>query len=279
MPSWQESLHLLHRPLQSHSPKTDFPPLSPWTSGKSVKGVLCSLCLRTNTQLSSHTTDEHNTGSWSFLAWQGSFILLGAQQTTPKVSAAPNNPNHKGYKIRFPDFWLAQIWKVCGVPCTFDEAEFSVAMGDLDWLRARVGHGNVEKRWETAATFECFLTFGSSFLLHVPHTLILEVVHMVFFLFSENSQWDDVQHSWDCGICAAALNTSNRRASTDSGAEQIWKLLFQNDCRDDSTFAYTIAFHSTLCICVCVYERACMQVYLWVQVRMCTNIVSVGTLT
>lgn len=162
--SWQNSLHLLHRLLQSHSPKTDFPLPSPWTSGKSVKGVLRRLCLRTNTQQSSRTTDEHNTGSWDLLAWQGSFVLFGAQQTTPKLSAAPNNPNHKGYKIRFPDFWLAQNWKVCGVPCIFDETEGSVAMGDLKWLCAKVGHENVEKWRKTAATLESFLTSYFSFM-------------------------------------------------------------------------------------------------------------------
>ena len=140
------------------TPKTDFPLPSPWTSGKSVKGVLCCLCLCTNTQQSSRTTDEHNTGSWVLLAWQGSFVLFGAQQTTPKLSAALNNPNHKGYKIRFPDFWLAQNWKVCGVPCIFDETEGSVTMGDLAWLCTKVGHENVEKWGETAATLESFLT-------------------------------------------------------------------------------------------------------------------------
>lgn len=35
--------------------------------------------------------------------------------------------------------------------------------------------------------FRVFSKFGS-FLLHVLRTLILEVVHMVFFLCSENSQ-------------------------------------------------------------------------------------------
>lgn len=44
-------------------------------------------------------------------------------------------------------------------------------------------------------------------------TLILEVVHCTAsFLFSEKRQRDDVQRSLNCGICAAALNTSNRPA-------------------------------------------------------------------
>ena len=60
---WQELSHLLHRPPQSHSMKTDFPFPFPCTSGKSVKGALCCLYLCTNTQQSSHRTDEHNTGT------------------------------------------------------------------------------------------------------------------------------------------------------------------------------------------------------------------------
>lgn len=99
----------------------------------------------------------------------------------------------------------------------------------------------MSKNVETSCTLEPFSYFSSS-LIHVLHTLILEVVHMVFFLYSENSQRDDVQHSWDCGICAAALNTSNRRASTDSGAEQGWKWLFQSDCEHDSTSVRTRPF-------------------------------------
>lgn len=178
MCSWPDSFHLLYRPLQSHSVKTDFPFPFPWTSGKSVKGVLRCLYLRTNTQLSSHTTDEHNTGNWDLLAWQGSFVLFGAQQTTPKLSEAPNNPNHKVYKIRFPDFWLAQNWKVCGVLCIFDETEGSVSMGDLDWLCTKVGHENVVKK--DSGHLRVFSNY-ESFLLHVLHTLILEVVHMVYF--------------------------------------------------------------------------------------------------
>lgn len=101
-------------------------------------------------------------------------------------------------------------------------------------------------------------------LLHVQHILILEVVHMVFFLVSENSQWDDVQHSWNCDICATALNTSNRPASTDSGAERIWKWIFQNDCRDDSTFSYTVLrllFHyvRALPMRVCIHASTCRR--------------------
>lgn len=145
MCSWLKSSHLLHRPLQSHSVKTDFPFPFPWTSGKSVKGVPRCLYLRTNTQQSGHNTNDHNTGNWDSVAWQCAVVLFGAQQTTPKLSAAPNKPNHKVYKIRFPDFWPAQNWKVCGTPCISDETEGLFSMGDLIWLCTKVGHKNAVK--------------------------------------------------------------------------------------------------------------------------------------
>lgn len=131
---------------KSLSPKTDFPLfLLREHLVNLLKVSFAVFVYAQNTQQSSRTTDEQNTGSWALRAWQGSIVPFGSQQTTPKLPAAPNNPNHQGYKIRFPDFWLAQNWKVCGVPCVFDETEGSVAMGDLDWLCAKVKHENAEK--------------------------------------------------------------------------------------------------------------------------------------
>lgn len=138
MCSWQDSLHLLHRPLLSHSQRTDFPLPSPRTSGKSVKGVLCSLCLCTNTQQSSRTTDEHKTGSWNLLAWQEPFILFGAQQTKRKLSATPNNQNCKGYKN---PFFQISVWPRIG--------KYAVCRVSLMKQRAHEISTGPAPRWDT----------------------------------------------------------------------------------------------------------------------------------
>lgn len=51
-------------------------------------------------------------------------------------------------------------------------------MGDLNWLRTKVGHENGVKK--DSGHLRVFSNY-ESLLLHVLHTLILEVVHMVFF--------------------------------------------------------------------------------------------------
>lgn len=115
--SWPELSHLLHRPPQSHFMKTDFPFPFPCTSGKSVKGALCCPYLCTNTQQSSHSTDEHNTGTYkrctalSFCLVHRkphqNYLLLQTTKITRSVES----------ELQISDWH--RFGKVHGVPCNW----------------------------------------------------------------------------------------------------------------------------------------------------------------